>query len=213
MDNRSKTKIAKQYDELVEKHGFDMRSLHDKDASYKKAHQNFKFQFVMDQLTEKDSLLDVGCGLGHLADYCSMRGWKGSYTGLDLSKKMVETTKIRLNMTNIFEKDILTDSYDKKHDVVASIATLQQRPKFQDPIVYLEAMINKMFEICTKAVVFDVFSNTFSDYENPENLYVNLNSFTQTLCNITNNFIIFNHYKSYQTTIVMFKDNSAGWKI
>ena len=59
MDNRSKTKIAKQYDELVEKHGFDMRSLHDKDASYKKAHQNFKFQFVMDQLTEKDSLLDV----------------------------------------------------------------------------------------------------------------------------------------------------------
>ena len=167
----------------------------------------------MDQLGEKDSLLDVGCGLGHLADDCSMRGWKGSYTGLDLSKKMVETTKKRLNMINIFEKDILEDSYEKKHSIVASVSTLQQRPQFQDPVVYLEKMINKMFEISTKAVVFDVFSNRFTDYENPDNLYVDLHLFIQTLCNITNNFIIFNHYNSYQMMIVMFKNRPDGWKI
>ena len=167
----------------------------------------------MDQLGEKDSLLDVGCGLGHLADDCSMRGWKGSYTGLDLSKKMVETTKKRLNMINIFEKDILEDSYDKKHNIVASVATLQQRSQFQDPVVYLEKMINKMFEISTKAVVFDVFSNRFTDYENPDNLYVDPHLFIQTLCNITNNFIIFNHYNSYQMMIVMFKNRPDGWKI
>jgi ubiquinone/menaquinone biosynthesis C-methylase UbiE len=124
MDNKSRKKIAEQYDKLVEKYGFDMRSLYRQGARYNKVHQDFKFQFVMDKLGEKDSLLDVGCGLGHLADYCSMRGWKGSYTGLDLSKKMVDTTKKRLNMNNIFEKDILEDSYDYKHNIVASVSTL-----------------------------------------------------------------------------------------
>ena len=76
MDIQSKKKIAKQYDELVEKHGFGRQSLYGDKAKYDKAHQDFKFQFVMDQLAEKDSLLDVGCGLGHLADYCGMRGWR-----------------------------------------------------------------------------------------------------------------------------------------
>ena len=63
MDIQSKKKIAKQYDELVEKHGFGRQSLYGDKAKYDKAHQDFKFQFVMDQLAEKDSLLDVGCGL------------------------------------------------------------------------------------------------------------------------------------------------------
>ena len=76
MDIQSKKKIAKQYDELVEKYGFDRHSLHCDGARYDYTHQDFKFQFVMDQLAEKDSLLDVGCGLGHLADYCGMRGWR-----------------------------------------------------------------------------------------------------------------------------------------
>ena len=116
-------------------------------------------------------------------------------------------------MINIFEKDILEDSYDKKHNIAASVATLQQRSQFQDPVVYLEKMINKMFEISTKAVVFDVFSNRFTDYENPDNLYVDPHLFIQTLCNITNNFNIFNHYNSYQMMIVMFKNRSDGWKI
>jgi SAM-dependent methyltransferase len=213
MDIQSKKKIAKQYDELVEKHGFDRHSLHCDGARYDVTHQDFKFQFVMDQLAEKDSLLDVGCGLGHLADYCGMQGWKGEYTGLDLSQKMVETTKKRLNMVNIFEKDILEGSYEKKHDVVASIATLQERPQFQEPVIYLEEMINKMFEISTKAIVFDVFSNRFTDFENPNNLYVDPYLFIQTLCNITNNFIIFNHYNSYQMMIVMFKGQPNGWRI
>jgi hypothetical protein len=74
-------------------------------------------------------------------------------------------------------------------------------------------MIIKMFDICTKAVVFDVFSNRFTDYENTDNLYVDPHLFIQTLCNITNNFIIFNHYNSYQMMIVMFKNRSDGWKI
>jgi hypothetical protein len=41
MDNKSRKQIAKQYDELVEKYGFDMHSLYDKEARYDKAHQDF----------------------------------------------------------------------------------------------------------------------------------------------------------------------------
>ena len=96
-----------------------MHSLYVDGARYEKIHQDIKFQFVLSQLGEKDSLLDVVSGLGHLAEYCWGGGWKGSYTGLDISREMVKVTKMRLGTNNIFNKDILEDYYNKKHDVVA----------------------------------------------------------------------------------------------
>jgi len=68
MDKKSRKKISSDYDDLVKEYGFSMRALHYDDARYDKEHQEFKFKFVLDQLDETDSLLDVGCGLGHLAE-------------------------------------------------------------------------------------------------------------------------------------------------
>ena len=79
MDEKSRKQIVKQYDELVKKYGNEMHALHGDGAKYNKIHQDFKFQFVLDQLDEKDSLLDVGCGIGHLAEYCWGRGGDESY--------------------------------------------------------------------------------------------------------------------------------------
>ena len=102
MDKKSRKKISKDYDDLVKKHGFSMRALHSDDARYDKEHQEFKFQFVLDQLDETDSLLDVGCGLGHLAEYCRKGAWKGKYTGIDISGGMVKAASSRLKKQMIF---------------------------------------------------------------------------------------------------------------
>ena len=94
-----------------------MRALHYEGARYDKEHQEFKFQFVL-QLDETDSLLDVGCGLGHLSEYCRQGTWKGKYTGIDISGGMVEAASLRLKTDDFFQIDILEDTYDRKHDVV-----------------------------------------------------------------------------------------------
>ena len=172
MDKKSRQKISKDYDDLVKKHGFSMRALHYDDARYKKEHQEFKFQFVLDQLDETDSLLDVGCGLSDLAVFCRRGGWKGSYTGIDISKGMVEAARARLKTDDIYQMDILEDSYDGKHNMVVSIGAVMEKPAYENPDMYLERMIARMFEISTKCIVFDIFSNKFTDYQDLNKIYV-----------------------------------------
>ena len=96
MDDKSRLKISQQYDDLVKKYGDSIKALHIENARYNKEHQNIKFKFVFDQLDKKNSLLDVGCGLGNLAEYCRERGWEGKYTGIDLSQKMVNMVKKKI---------------------------------------------------------------------------------------------------------------------
>ena len=88
MDKRSRDKIAKQYTDLVKKHGVSMQSLYGY-GIYKKSYQRIKFQYILNQLDNDDSLLDVGCGLGDLPEFCLLGGWKGKYTGIDISRGMV----------------------------------------------------------------------------------------------------------------------------
>ena len=66
MDKKSRQKISKDYDDLVKKHGFSMRALHNDGARYDKEHQEYKFQFVLDQLDEKDSLLWIELKFTHI---------------------------------------------------------------------------------------------------------------------------------------------------
>ena len=76
MDKQSKQIISAQYDDLIKKYGLNRHSLFVEGARYNEDHQNLKFQYVLDQLDENDSLLDVGCGLGHLADFSRRGGGK-----------------------------------------------------------------------------------------------------------------------------------------
>lgn len=211
MDKKSRQKISIQYDKLIEKHGFTMQALYVEGARYKKAHQKTKFQFILNELDKNDSLLDVGCGLGHLAEYCKGGGWKGEYTGVDISMGMVEAARTRLKTDNVHQLDILEDSYDRNHHVVASVATLQEKPPHEKAVEYLERMIEKMFQICTKCVVFDIFSSRFADYRKPGNIYVDPASFVETLYRFTNRLIIFNNYNPYQLMVVLYKERFMGW--
>ena len=212
MDAKSKQQIGRQYDALVAKYGFTMHALYVEGARYDRTHQEAKFQYVLDQLDERDSLLDVGCGLGHLSEYCRGGGWKGTYTGLDISKGMAEAARKRLKTDDIHQVDILEDPYDRRHHVVASVATLQEKPPYQDPADYLEQMIHRMFQICTKCVVFDVFSNRFADYEKPGNIYVDPVAFLDKLYRFTNRLILYNHYNPFQLMVVLYKERLGGWR-
>ena len=177
-----------------------------------KAHQQIKFQHVLNQLDNDDSLLNVGWGLGDLSEFCRLGGWKGKYTGIDISNGMVQATRSRLNTKDVFQLDILEDSYDGRHDVVACISTLQQRPHYMDGEVYLEESINRMFEICKKCVVFDVFSSKFVDYEISDNNYISPIRLLDISYNLSNNLIIYNNFNPYQLMVVLYKEKLKGWK-
>ena len=213
MDKKSRELLRTKYDDLVEKHGVNISALHENGCRYEREHQRIKFQHVLKHLDFDESLLDIGCGLGDLAQFCRGEGWKGKYTGIDISSGMVQNTRSRLNTKNIFQLDVLEEPYDGRHDVVASISTLQQKPLYMDGIDYLEKMISKMLAICAKCVIFDVFSTKFADHENPDNIYINPSIFLERLYTFSNNLILYNNYNPYQLMVVLYKEKLTGWKV
>ena len=94
---------------------------------------------MLDQLDENDSLLDVGCGLGQLADFSrSGGGWKGDHTGVDISQVKVSVSRHILKTESIFQTDILTETYEQEHSIVAFISTLQEKTTYGNQDEYLQ---------------------------------------------------------------------------
>jgi len=211
MDIKSRELISKQFSDLVQEHQGGMKSIHSTKSNYLRKHQDLKFSYVNNYLKESDSLLDVGCGLGDLCVFCRKNGWKGKYTGLDISDKMIEFTQKRLTNDDILEVDILEDDYQDKHDVVVSISTIQQEPLYDNGEKYLKNMIEKMFILSKKIIIFDVFSNKFVDHIRKGNLYVDPLKLLDYCYTLSNRLILINEYNPFQIMIILHKESSKGW--
>jgi len=165
MDKKSKELIAGQYSELIDQFGCDMRSLHNPKSRYTREQQNYKFSIVEKFVEKNDSVLDVGCGLGDLYVYLKGKEWEGAYTGLDISDKMTNFSKKRFPNESFYNIDMSEDDLEGTYDNVICVSTLQQKPAYDNASEYLKRMIEKMFNIAQKTVIFDIFSNRFSAIE------------------------------------------------
>lgn len=206
MEIGSKKQIIDYYSGLVEKHGVNKKSLgRDRDASS----QHTRFGFFADVIKNdpNSSILDVGCGLGHLCDFLRTQGWTGKYTGVDITYKMCECAKKRLPDEVILNVDILDDEFEEKFDYVACIATVQHKPIFDsDPVDYLKEMIKKLYSLTNKVLVFDVFSNR-GDFFEEDHLYVEPAELLAYCYSLTKFLSLKNDYKPYQIMMFLHKNN------
>ena len=85
------------------------------------------------------SILDYGCGLGHLYEFLKLNGFKWSYLGIDINKKFInEAQKIQSN--NLFlHSDISNLAKDTKFDLIFMIGTFNR--KFNDSEELLKSSI------------------------------------------------------------------------
>jgi hypothetical protein len=139
------------------------------------------------------------------------RGWQGAYTGLDVSDKMLDVSKGRLPNDSFYNVDILEDDLEGTYDSIICVATLQQKPAFQDASEYLKQMIEKMFSMAQKTVIFDVFSNRFADHLKENNVYADPVELCEYCYSLTNRLVVVNNYNPYQMMIVLYKERINGW--
>lgn len=84
------------------------------------------FALLKKYFNKKKDVLDIGCGNGRTADFFEYK----SYTGIDISKNLVELAKKRHNKKNVrFDIGNFTDlPSSKKFDLVVSIAVFHHLP-------------------------------------------------------------------------------------
>ena len=120
------------------------------------------------QLIEGDSVLDVGCGMGHMIPH--IEGYR--YAGLDYSEEMLKALHKRFPL-------IQTEQWDATkefpvtlgaYDTVISVSLLIHMPSMKDVIAVLQNMWSKY--VCNKAIVFGVETINDSATVRPDGLTI-----------------------------------------
>ena len=125
-------------------------------------HENsqIRFQKVYEAgIGDKDSILDVGCGVAHLHTYLKNQGWNGKYLGFDPNKKAIDLIDEDINAIH----GTIEDLDDTKYDWVISNGTFNLG--LTEKLTF--SIIHDMISRANKGVVFNMLQYPYrTEYHN-----------------------------------------------
>ena len=162
--------------------------------------QRIRFE-VLCEIAEdffKSSILDVGCGLGHLIDYLLSNQFSGLYKGIDTVDQMIVASKKRYPLFD-FETNVLDSIQNAAYDyVIASgIFTFVNWPSMQ-------STIEKLFLCSKKGVAFNSLS-AFAIEKEAEIFYPDPRSVFEFCKKITSNVVLRQDYMPHDFTIYLYR--------
>ena len=126
---------------------------------------------------------------------------------------MISTAKQRLPEDEFMCADILADEMGGEYDYVFCGATLQHKPKFAESEEYMQRMVETMFSMARRSLVFDVFSKRV-DYERDVSLYVDPASLLSFCYGLTTRLALRNDLRPYELMVYLYKNMSIDdWNI
>ena len=157
-----------------------------------KQNQAKRFETLLNiGVQEGDSILDLGCGLGHMVEHLEKIGLNVHYTGIDTSKKSIQQAYQFREATYIH--GTIFDIQDRYDWGLASGVFNVEFPKSE----MLET-INELLSKTNKGVAFNLLSNTSNNsltYENyiPEEIVSHLKGDVSIVENygVENDFTIY----------------------
>lgn len=134
-------KMFDEYKELYNNYGYSEKSL-----GWNKPKHLDRFSGVTKPWShikkEKNiTILDYGCGLGHLYEFLKLEGFQWQYTGIDINKELIiEAKRIHPNV-NFLATDINKINDDLKFDLIFIVGTFNRR--FSDSDNLLQSSIKE----------------------------------------------------------------------
>jgi ubiquinone/menaquinone biosynthesis C-methylase UbiE len=146
----SYTKNNRIYYESVNNYPADYRAV--KWASEESQFLRFKVLCDMSPDIFRSSLLDVGCGLGHLVDYLISKEFTGTYKGIDIVDQMILRAQKR-HPDYYFETNDIDSILENSHDYVLA-SGLFAFVNFK----HIEDTLPSIFARATKGLAFNCLS-------------------------------------------------------
>jgi SAM-dependent methyltransferase len=120
--------------------------------------QRALFARAVDALPPHGRILDLGCGLGHLAAYLDDRGITyEAYRGIDVSPRMVERAAERFAGRDRFAfevRDVLNEPLEGDIADVGYILSVLGYPIGDEPMAAMMSIVREVFFACRDGVVF-----------------------------------------------------------
>lgn len=102
-------------------------------------------------------ILDVGCGLGHFREWLTERSIHVSYTGLDITGRLIDQARMRAPQCEFILDSILSHDFQgRKFDYVFASGLFADYPK--GGIHWMTQAIASMWSLCNKGLAFNSLS-------------------------------------------------------
>ena len=116
-----------------------------------------RFQKIYEAgINEKDSVLDVGCGVAHLHTFLSNQGWSGKYLGFDPNKKAIDLVDEEISTVHGMIEDL---DKETKWDWVIANGVFNLGLKKENTLWIIENMISH----ANKGIIFNMLLAPYED--------------------------------------------------
>jgi len=165
-----KLETQERYRKRWKKHGYDPQTL-----GWNKDCQWVRFEAALEGLHKEDyeSVIDFGCGFGDLLGYLRMKGWRGSYTGIDIVEELV-TEAVERHALNDGAAFICSDigefSPSTKATMAIALGMFNHRLR-QNNLEFVRETIELMWEVTTKVVICDFLSSLSEPLHRRDDLF------------------------------------------
>ena len=152
-------------------------------------------------LLEGATILDVGCGVGHLKEHLDDFYYKVRYHGIDMNEEMVDiaTTQYGDHFTHA---DLM--NYRTRHEYVIACGIFNVRDsryKYQE----LYDNVDRMVKLATKGVAFNLLSAEVKDNRIPELHYFDAGRVLSSLLELYPKVTIRHDYLPDDFTVYVYK--------
>jgi hypothetical protein len=153
------------------------------------------------------SVLDYGCGLGHLKTYLDQYSCNYKYYGVDLVPEFVRAAQTKFPTAQIQLVDTFTDVMTPVDHVVASgVFNIIQGSDKEAYVLYVHAALIHLFSL-TRVSLSINFMTDRVDFRQPQALHMNVEDIARfTRRNLSPRLVVDESYMPYEFTLVVFKD-------
>lgn len=142
------------------------------------AEQTLLFTLLTLYYNPSESILDVGCGRGDLFGFIQEKHninqtdtVNVNYTGIDYNPNIVNIATKKYDNINVIATDILNMSDNDKYDWVVASGAFNLKD-YDDMFEYTTTVIDKMMNLSTKGIAFNVLTNLPDDLDDDtKNIY------------------------------------------
>lgn len=144
------------------------------------------------------SVLDYGCGTGHLATYLNKENIQVQYTGVDIVEEMIECATLKHPNHRFYLEEQLGE-FEEKFDYIFISGVFNN--KINKNTDYYQSIIKKLVPFARKGIAFNMLSS-YVDYYDQDLFYEKPETVIEFIKNEISPFMIIrNDYQLKENTI------------
>jgi SAM-dependent methyltransferase len=164
---------------------------------------------VIKDNNKKVSILDFGCGCGHLLNYINEKELNIEYSGLDISSKFYNYCKNKYISNNFYNLDILKENISElpnfDYIILNGVFTEKRDLSEEYMFSFFSELLKKLYTKINIGLAFNVMS-PIVDFKRDDLFYLSYDKLGVFLKeNLSRNYIINNNYKLWEYTTYVYK--------